>query len=241
MTDYTYIGSELDVFALATNWKAYYRKHIESYIGGEVLEVGAGIGATTLTLNRGGHTRWLCLEPDPALASQTSRLVESGELPAGCEVRVGTVGELEAHEETFDTVLYIDVLEHIEADREEVAAAAMRLSVGGHLVVLAPAHPGLYTPFDAMIGHHRRYTKESLAAVVPATLKRCELFYLDSVGAIASASNRYILKSGTPTRQQILFWDRVMIPLSKLFDPLFRYRVGKSVVGVWQRTGDDIS
>lgn len=240
MTDYSYIGSELNVFALASKWKAYYRRLIEKYVRGEVLEVGAGIGATTRTLNRGGHRRWVCLEPDPELANQVRRLIEGGELPEGCEVRVGTVSEMGEHEK-FDTLLYIDVLEHIEHDREEVKAAATRLKIGGHIVVLAPAHPGLYTPFDAMIGHYRRYTKESLDSVVPASLKRRELFYLDSVGAIASACNRYILKSGTPNRQQILFWDRVMIPLSRLFDPLFRYRVGKSVVGIWQRIGEDVS
>lgn len=235
MTSYSYSDSQLEVFALASNWKAYFQHLIGSYIVGEVLEVGAGIGMTTKTLCRGRHARWVCLEPDPAQAARIEAFIADGQIPDCCEVRVGTVADLAGREE-FDTVLYIDVLEHIENDREEVALASSMLRSGGHLIVLSPAHPRLFTTFDAMVGHYRRYTKKSLAAVIPGDLKRRELFYLDSVGAIASAGNRYILRSGKPSQQQILFWDRAMIPLSRIFDPLFAYRVGKSLIGIWQKT-----
>jgi SAM-dependent methyltransferase len=234
MTQFSYIGSELDVFAVASNWKAYYRRLIEDYIGQDVLEVGAGVGATTRTLCRGERSRWVCLEPDPALAGRISHLVEDRQLPGYCEVRVGMVDDLEPGER-FDTALYIDVLEHIERDREEAEKVARRLKSGGHLVVLSPAHPHLFTAFDARIGHYRRYTRDSLSAVIPENLVCRDLFYLDSVGAIASLCNRYILKSGTPTREQILFWDRVMIPMSRFLDPLFRYKIGKSIIGLWQK------
>ena len=50
MADYTYIGSELELFSEASNWKAYYARLIRPYLGEEVLEVGAGIGATTASL-----------------------------------------------------------------------------------------------------------------------------------------------------------------------------------------------
>lgn len=234
MTDFSYIGSELDVFALASNWKAYYRGRVEKYLGAEVLEVGAGIGSTTAVLCRGRHSRWVCLEPDPAQAAQIAGRIERGQLPACCEARVGTTSDL-PEGERFDSVIYIDVLEHIEHDKQEARAAAGRLKAGGHLVVLAPAHQGLYTAFDAQVGHFRRYTKATLTEAVPAELKPRELFYMDSVGAAASACNRYFLKSGTPTRGQILFWDRAMVPLSRLLDPVLGYRLGKSLVGVWQK------
>jgi SAM-dependent methyltransferase len=234
MNKLSYVGSELDIFALASNWKHYYRRLIEKYIGAEVLEVGAGIGATTRSLCQGGHLRWICLEPDPELAGHITSLLNSNQLPGCCEVIVGTVKSL-AENEKFDTVLYVDVLEHIEGDREEANSAATRLKEGGYLIILSPAHPVLYTPFDRMIGHFRRYTKESLSAAIPPNLKCCELFYLDSVGAIASVCNRYFLKSRMPSRKQILIWDRVMIPLSCVVDPLFRYGLGKSLIGVWQK------
>jgi 2-polyprenyl-3-methyl-5-hydroxy-6-metoxy-1,4-benzoquinol methylase len=234
MTDQVHIDSQLDVFALALNWKGYFRRLIGEYVGGEVLEVGAGIGETTRVLCRGEHARWVCLEPNPAQAEQIGALVGGGQLPKFCEVRAGTLADVPP-QERFDTVLYIDVLEHIEGDREEAERAAARLRSGGHLVVLAPAHQALYTPFDEIVGHHRRYTKETLSAVIPASLRRRELSYVDAVGALASVYNRLILKSSTPTRQQILFWDRLLVPLSRVVDPLFGYRLGKTVIGVWRK------
>jgi SAM-dependent methyltransferase len=234
MNKFSYVGSELDIFALASNWKNYYRRLIEKYIGAEVLEVGAGLGATTRSLCRSEHSRWICLEPDPELANHITSLLNSNQLPGCCEVIVGTVKSL-GENEKFDTVLYVDVLEHIEGDREEAKSAANRLKEGGYLIILSPAHPVLYTPFDRTIGHYRRYTKNSLSAAIPPNLKCCALFYLDSVGAIASLCNRYIFKSRMPSRKQILFWDRFIVPLSCVVDPLFRYGLGKSLIGVWQK------
>ncbi|MEJ7848415.1 MAG: class I SAM-dependent methyltransferase [Pyrinomonadaceae bacterium] len=234
MTDFAYIGSELDVFAFASNWKAYYKGLISDYIGTNVLEVGAGIGATAQTLCDGSRERWVCLEPDPSLAGQISGKIETGDLPKCCSVRTGTTSDLFGPEK-FDTILYIDVLEHIETDREEMQNAFDLLGEGGHLIILSPAHQGLYTPFDAKIGHFRRYTKATLCAVIPENLQLINLIYVDSFGALASAANRYILKSDMPTKKQIQFWDTKIIPFSRFFDAKLGYSVGKSVIGVWKK------
>jgi len=61
-----YVGQELDLFALADNWKSYVKAQIAIYLTGDVLEVGAGIGATTAALHDGTARRWVCLEPDAA-------------------------------------------------------------------------------------------------------------------------------------------------------------------------------
>ena len=231
--DQPYAGSELEIFAAASNWKAYYKRIIRPYIGREMLEVGAGMGATTAALCDGeGH--WVCLEPDAQLTSGIVKLIAEGKLPACCEALNGTIRDIPAAE-TFDTILYIDVLEHIDDDLNEVKAASERLKVGGFLVVLSPAHQQLYTPFDAKIGHYRRYNKRTLSALMPKNLTQRALLYVDSVGAIASLANRYLLRSEMPTHRQIAFWDKRMIPFSKLLDPLLGYTVGKSIIGVWEK------
>ena len=111
---------------------------------GRVLEVGAGFGATAQALCRGDTYRWVCLEPDVRLASAIEAARAEGMLPPWCEVVVGTLEG--AALGRFDTILYIDVLEHIEDDRAELARAARHLAPGGHLVVLSPAHPWLFSP-----------------------------------------------------------------------------------------------
>ena len=65
-----YIGTELDVFAIAVNWKKYVRDMLQRYIHGAVLEVGAGKGSFTIALAKVECTGWLCLEPDPALSER---------------------------------------------------------------------------------------------------------------------------------------------------------------------------
>ena len=234
MSNLSYTGSELELFEKAENWKAYYRNLIKDYLGQEVLEVGAGIGATTRMLCSRKQTRWLCLEPDPAMADRLKSLIDTHELPSNSQVKIGVVADLQP-QEMFDTIIYIDVLEHIDNDREELETSCTHLKPGGFLVVLSPAHQSLYTPFDEAIGHHRRYNKQSLSAVIPASLERIELKYLDSVGAIASLGNRFVLKSNLPSARQLAVWDKLMIPLSRVVDPLLGYRAGKSIIGVWRK------
>lgn len=225
---YEYAGGELELFEKAVRWKRYWRNRVQPFVAGDVLEVGAGIGANTRALADLPHRSWTCLEPDPALAA---RIPSMG---PGYAKRVGTTECLGASE-GFDTILYIDVLEHIEDDRGELARAAAHLRPGGHVIVLSPAHQFLYAPFDRAIGHFRRYSRASLRAAAPVSLRETKLAYLDSVGLLASAANRLLLSQSMPTESQILAWDRVMVPISRLLDPAFMGRAGKSILGVWQR------
>lgn len=230
-----YVGGELDLFAQALRWKAYVRRQLGPFLGRRVLEVGAGIGATSQALACGAFEEWLCLEPDAAMADRVRQLIERGELPSYCRVQVGTLADLSSS--AFDSVLYLDVLEHIERDREELAQAAAHLSDAGSLVVLSPAHQRLYTPFDRAVGHLRRYSRSSLTSLSPAGLRLVTLRYLDSVGLLASLSNALLLRQAVPTAAQIAVWDRLFVPASTLVDPLTGYRLGRSVLAVWKREG----
>lgn len=231
---YTYVGSELDLFAAAINWKSYVRRQVTPFLGRDVLEVGAGHGGTTRVLCDGRADRWLCLEPDGSLADRLLTAIGDGDLPDCCRMRIGTLADLDEGDR-FDTVLYMDVLEHIEDDRAELERAAERLHGGGHLVVLAPAHQWLFTPFDAAIGHYRRYTRRTLLAAAPAGLTLDRLAYLDAAGMLASLGNRLVLRSAMPNPGQIAVWDRFLVPCSRWIDPLLGYALGKSVLAVWSK------
>lgn len=226
MTEFTYVGAELDVFARAVNWKSYLRSQLRAYLKGDVLEVGAGIGATTKLLRDAAQRRWVCLEPDRALAAQIDG--------TRCEIVIGSLDTLPASE-LFDAIIYIDVLEHIEDDAAEMRRAAGHLKPHGIIAVLSPAHPWLFTPFDAAIGHFRRYTKASLRAVAPHGLREEKMVYLDSAGMTASLANRLLLNSATPDIRQIKIWDRMLVPVSRILDPLLRYSMGKSILGIWRK------
>ena len=234
MSEQAYIGGELELFARAGRWKRYWTSQLRPFIHGAVLEVGAGIGANTLRLRSGSERRWVCLEPDPQLASTLREQLAGTRWEATTEVVTGTVEDLGAAEQ-FDSILYIDVLEHIEDDRAELGRAARLLAPGGHLIVLGPAHTWLFSPFDQAIGHFRRYTTSVLGGLTPPGVRLVNAFYLDSVGLLASAANRLLLRQSLPSARQIQVWDRLMVPCSRVLDPLTGYRAGKSVVAVWER------
>lgn len=235
MTQIAYEGDELRLFQDARRWKAYFSREMRAFIRGRVLEVGAGIGGTTRLFMDAPFESWLCIDPDREHVAQLRSLVASGELPSRCLVEEGTLEDLGNGAGTFDTILYIDVLEHIADDRAELRDASERLAPHGHVLVLSPAHPWLYSPFDRKIGHHRRYTKASLAALAPDDLALVRLAYLDTAGLLASFANRALLRSADPTRAQIRFWDDVLVRASERIDRVLAYRLGKSVLGVWEK------
>jgi SAM-dependent methyltransferase len=235
MSEFHYVGSELDLFAAATNWKSYWSQRIGQYLKGDVLEVGAGIGSNTQFLSAAAKGRWVCLEPDPQLVTQLGENLQRMAKTRPYENICGTVQSLN-HDQTFDTIVYIDVLEHIEDDAAEVQRAANRLRPGGRVIVLSPAHQWLFTPFDSSIGHFRRYNRSSLTKVSPPGLQIEEIFYLDSCGIVASAANQLMLRQSMPTKAQISVWDKFIIPVSRLVDPLLMYSLGKSIVGVWRKS-----
>jgi SAM-dependent methyltransferase len=226
VTTYQYAGSELEIFEKAHNWKAYLRRSMQPYLAGSVLEVGAGLGANTRQFAALQFDHWTCLEPDESLLEQ----IEPGDRR---ELIPGDISSLDSSR-LFDAILYVDVLEHIEDDSAELLRAAAHLSPGGALIVLSPAHPFLFTPFDQALGHYRRYTKESLQAVAPRELHQEKLVYLDSAGLLASLANRLLLDQSMPTVAQIKTWDSVLVPCSRLLDPLLGGSVGKSILGVWR-------
>jgi SAM-dependent methyltransferase len=229
-----YAGRELDLFSRAKNWNVYFSSRVSPFIGHCILEVGAGIGRNIQSLHNDTVETWISLEPDPELAARINEEIRKGDLPKTCRVFVGTLSDIPL-DSYFDTILYIDVLEHIEDDAGEVIRASRHLVRGGHLIVLAPAHRFLFSPFDSAIGHHRRYNGSSLRSISPKDCVIKELFMLDSVGLLASLANRVALRKSIPSKNQVAFWDGVLVPLSRLLDPVTRFKIGKTIVVVWSR------
>ena len=231
----SYVGEALDLFSYAVRCKRYWATAIASYIGTHVLEVGAGTGTNTLLLASESQQHWVCLEPDSALAARLqSRMISLPSRPGILEVIPGSLRSLDATV-TFDTILYIDVLEHIEHDNEEMELAYQHLVPGGHLIVLSPAHQFLYSPFDQSIGHFRRYSRKTLCMAGPRQQSPVKLFYLDSCGFAASLVNRLMLRQQLPLLSQIQFWDKYLVSASRFVDPLLRFNFGKTVIGIWKK------
>ena len=236
VSDYNYIGRELDLFAEAENWKTYWFKSIQRYIQGEVLEVGAGAGNNSLRIAELTEISVTCLEPDPVLAEQIAETLSSLDANVRYRVDIGTTEDLNDRCR-YNTILYIDVLEHIDDDSEELNRASSLLDTGGYLVVMAPALNWLYSPFDKAIGHYRRYNRPLLRKTAPGNLLEIKIHYMDAFGFLLSLANKLLLRQNLPTPEQIRIWDRWVVRVSRIMDPIICYGFGKSILGVWQKTG----
>jgi len=232
-TESRYMGSELELFAYAKNWKAYWTSKIAPLLGNSILEVGAGVGSNFSLLWNEQHS-WTAVEPDPAQCTKISEIFDAIDTSNSLKIVTGTLQDV-PEQENFDSIIYIDVLEHIEDDALELSNAYKHLNQGGLVVVLSPAHQFLFSPFDKSVGHFRRYNKKTLKKLLPIGANIKQLYYLDSVGCIASWCNSKILKSGMPTRGQIWVWDSLMIPLARVLDRILSYKLGKTIVAVYEK------
>lgn len=232
--NFSYVGSELELFSSAVSWKAYWASQISGYLGRTVIEVGAGIGATAEIFRDHQAEKWISIEPDNVFCGVIKEKISEGRISGVCEVVNGTIGHLPADEQA-ETVIYIDVLEHIQDDAAELVEAARHLSDAGYLIVVSPAYNFLYSEFDKSIGHFRRYNKKELKSIVPSGLRVVSLRYLDSVGFFASFANKMFLKNSMPKPSQIAFWDKCMVPISRRVDPILGYGFGKTILGVFKK------
>lgn len=228
-----YIGNELDLFENATNWKKYYTKIFKKYIFGNVVEVGAGMGGTTSYLQNNNVQSWVCLEPDIKLCSLIKNKITDQKIKNTTIVINDTLKSINKKKET---IIYIDVIEHIENDKQELDQAYSLLNENCTILIIVPAFNYLYNDFDKAIGHYRRYTKKSINLIIPVNAKVEKIIYLDSLGFFTSLLNKFFLKQQYPKLNQILFWDKILVPLSKyIFDPLFNYSFGKSLLVVLRK------
>src|ERR1044071_6096326 len=106
MHEISYVGNELELFQHATVWKNYFARFIKPYLKGKVLEIGAGIGSTTLHVCDGTQEKWVCLEPDPGLYAKLEQKIAGKELPACCTSIKGIIQDVPPAEK-FNAIMYI--------------------------------------------------------------------------------------------------------------------------------------
>ena len=161
-------------------------EQVEPFLGSRLLEVGCGVGGILSQLTPRKLVMGIDIELEE-VEFASSRFANN----PGFEFALMDIAGLSAEDRAalkarrFDTVLCINVLEHIKDDAGAVAAMADVLVPGGALAILVPAHPSLYGHYDAMEGHFRRYTKAALRQVlVRSGLSVERLYRFNFVGAV---------------------------------------------------------
>ena len=148
--------TRLETLSAADHFNDEVWGKVQSFIGTDILEVGMGIGIFTEKLL--GRGKVFGVEIVPEFVEEAKRRL--GARP-GLEYLVADIGGAALPDSlrgrSFDTIVCMNVLEHIEDDRGTLQRFLAMLKPGGKLVLVVPAHMCLYNPLDANDGHFRRY------------------------------------------------------------------------------------
>jgi SAM-dependent methyltransferase len=223
--------------AEAENYHRWILEVFAPHLGGRVVEVGAGTGSFSALLAQRGPRVLTLVEPSPRMYGQLTGRT----WPEGVEVRLHNaffpeVADRIVAEGRPDAILYVNVLEHVADDEGELRRAADALAPGGRLLIFVPALTALYSRFDAMLGHHRRYTRASLEATCAAAgLAVVESRYFDLLGVLPWWAKYRLLRSREMSPGSVRLYDRLGVPVTRALERAIRPPVGKNVLLVATR------
>jgi SAM-dependent methyltransferase len=122
--------------------------------------------------------------------------------------------------QTFDTVICLNVVEHLADDRGALLNIRSVLDANGRAIILVPCGPSLYGTLDEVLGHHRRYTRKTLEElVVKADLKLEQMLEFNRMGVVAWWLNGRVLRRRTFGLWQIKILN-LLTPLFRVFDKI---------------------
>lgn len=233
---FAYSGEELDALAGAVNYYRWIVRRFRPYLGARIVEAGAGIGTFAAHLREAApQARLTLVEPaannHPHLAARFAT-----------DARVRTVhGYLaEAGDDaSADTVVAVNVMEHVEDDAAFLATARRLLAPGGHLCLYVPALPAIYGTLDEAFEHHRRYTRAGLRArLLGAGFRPLRIAYTNLPGVAAWWVSGRVLRRRTVTARDAKLYDRWMIPWISALERVWSPPAGQSLIAIATR-GED--
>ncbi len=220
----------------ADNYARWIVDFFKPHIGQTIIEVGAGYGNYKPLMPP--SERHTFIDVDAAAIANAKQQYPGEEFIHGSITDPEMVAGL--GNEQFDTVICFNVLEHIEADEKAVANMLSILQPGGKLLLFVPAFPALYSDMDRLAGHCRRYTKKTLTKVVGTGQGSItEMSYFNPIGGVGWWVNKFFSHSSlndAAVNRQIIFFDRYILPLSRLLNGLTKGFFGQSLVCVIEKT-----
>ncbi|MGD0435423.1 MAG: class I SAM-dependent methyltransferase [Bryobacteraceae bacterium] len=205
--------------ASARHYLAWQSRLITPELGQRVVEVGCGLGNFTEKLLDRQAVIALDIEPD-CIERLNRRYPRQHNLHTFVD---DTSSESFTDLARFrpDSCLCVNVLEHIEDDREALVRMASILEPRGVIVLWVPAFPSLYGGVDRNLGHFRRYRRASIARLAAsAGLALQKAHYANLAGFFAWWFNAHILRREALSQMQIDLFDRFIAPLSSRLEKI---------------------
>lgn len=231
MSDFDYITSDLDDMSNAKNYSKWIISLIKPYIGDYILEVGAGCGNFTQVLLEVTNSKILTIEPSKKQFNLLLENLANHKERVSCENIFSNTLVKNNTSIKFDTIIYNNVLEHIEYDVEELKNIKKLLKPNGHIVIYSPALPFLMSEFDKSIGHFHRYTKkEILQKINQAGYTSVKFTYVDFIGVFLWLIKFKLLKSKRLGVESVKIFDSIIVPIISGLEKIIPIPIGKNVL-----------
>lgn len=226
--------SDLKIMTRANNYRHWIYRQIAPFIGQRILEVGAGIGNfTTLLMDR---ELVVATDKYPPCIDYLKTRVGNHFKGVLMQLDIANPDRREMDHYKLDTVICLNVLEHIEDDVQALTYMHTVLQPGGRLVLLVPAFPILYGSVDRSLGHYRRYTKGDLIPKIGRAGFEVErAFYMNMIGMVGWFLNNRVLMRREESANQIGFFDRFIAPWAERLERFLRPPFGLSLVAICRK------
>jgi glycosyltransferase involved in cell wall biosynthesis len=220
-SDYVYRDDEygsqiLARLARAPRFNAWVADTIRPFCGERLLEIGSGVGNLSRKLLP--RTEYIVSDVNPLYMQTLANLAEGRPYLSTAYCDVSDLQTYPRSECGFDTVICLNVIEHVDDDRKSLSNIRSVLGNGGRAIVLVPQGEWNYGTLDEVLGHRRRYTRETLTRLaLDCGMKIQHMIEFNRTGSIAWFLNGKLLKRRSFGLAQI--WTLNLItPLMKAFD-----------------------
>ena len=221
-----YKGEELKFFDKAQNFRKYQVKLYSKFLKDDFVEVGCGLAPNFIYYKK-YLNNILLLEPAKNLYLKLKKK-KLKNVKIKCSV-------LNKIKKKFNTILYSDVLEHIDNDINELKIAKNKLKKNGNLIIISPAFNFLYSEYDRELGHIKRYsTKDFHELAKKLSLKVIKIQYFDCIGFLLLVLSKFFKLKNQNLKIKTIFWNS-LVPTSALIDKIILNSFGKSVICVLRK------
>ena len=232
-----YAGKDLEAMSFAVNYHRWILSIFEPYLGTRLVEVGAGTGSfSELLIERPLHSLSL-VEPSTAMYEQLRRRMETSKtnLKFYNDIFQNVADQIKGSD-TPDSIIYVNVLEHIADDVDELRVINNTLNSGGRVFIFVPALRWLHGSMDRQLDHFRRYTRSELEKkCTEAGFNVITSRYFDVLGIFPWWVKYKLLRSNNMEPGAVRFYDRRVVPLAQTLESTITPRLGKNILLVAEK------
>lgn len=210
----------LESMGQALWYNKWMQRKFNEYLTGKILEIGCGLGNFTGALIEFGQVTAIDINYEYIKKLNIK-------LKGKAQVGYGNIesGKYFFNSDKFNSIICLNVLEHIRNDGKALKNMYKLLEKNGYLILLVPAHKLLYGEIDKAIGHFRRYEKKEIGKIVEQyKFEVIKIQKLNFLGALGWLFNAKILKRKGIDNSSIKLFNFIapaILPIENFFEPFF--------------------